>query len=183
MSMVGARSNDASCSQYTQTIITTSAIGTQCCLRFFMGASCQTEDKFPETHGKAWKGFPAALLETVPEVDSAQASALKNFPAPRDGEDIAAKAGPHICSCNLHSGNTRACQQHNHPSDQAKAGASKVPHICAACKKVCREKYQLERHMRVHSGKVAPPLIIISSTVFLGLCMWRNQNIHNFLGD
>ncbi|XP_077544996.1 uncharacterized protein LOC144158182 isoform X9 [Haemaphysalis longicornis] len=106
MSMVGARSNDASCSQYTQTIITTSAIGTQCCLRFFMGASCQTEDKFPETHGKAWKGFPAALLETVPEVDSAQASALKNFPAPRDGEDIAAKAGPHICSCNLHSGNT-----------------------------------------------------------------------------
>lgn len=31
-----------------------------------------------------------------------------------------------------------------------------------------------------NAGKVAPPLFIISSTVFLGLCMWRNQNIPTF---
>ncbi|XP_077545140.1 uncharacterized protein LOC144158259 isoform X2 [Haemaphysalis longicornis] len=128
MSTDGVCSRDAFCSRMTQAIITTSATGTQCALIFPISASCQTEEEFSGTCRESCEEFPVDFLETVLEEGNNQAGALERFPASQDNADIVAKAGPHMCSCNLHSSytgcfdastETRGCQPVYHGTEPA----------------------------------------------------------------
>lgn len=104
----------------------------------------------PGTHGQDCEQLPVHFLETVLEVYNTHAGASQKFPASRDGAHIAAKAGPHMCTCSSHVSNTGdteemriggglysclSCQQHNRPATHVNVCTSKMAYSCALCKK------------------------------------------------